>query len=376
MKKTYCLESLDTNVTRHFDRNVSRSLIRALVSALVIATVLASLFFLFSGSLLGTICAFGIAAFLSLNVTFLKMVPSKAARKKSHMLIMAAAKDPERIDDSRPGIYAVQTDDGGVHDLNTIEQQVWRELVVPFLCKMHSRVLADQKRVAGHVLTKSEMRQLREQRETVKEDEARLKEDRLKLAAKRQDMATQQKRLAAEEKSLQRSRQEIEIQASSLQEAEDLMISRLSEIEVAEAQMAQLREDLDRKQQAGQSTEMNSDHLKRKEAEVEALRLSLEEDKHLVEMQKTELNQLKGELIRAGDTEEHTNLTPEGSLRLREQELEAQLSSLKEANRELEARSQYVQNVEDSLIDRLNAMSEREAFIEQGEVDAGLRADV
>lgn len=95
----------------------------------------------------------------------------------------------------------------------------------------------------------------------------------------------------------------------------------------------------------------------------------------MVEQQKTELNQLKGDLIRTSDSEDAPGLTADQSLAIREQALAEQLRKLKEATDELEARTQYVNEVEDSLVDRLNQISEREAFVEQGEINAGLRED-
>lgn len=47
----------------------------------------------------------------------------------------------------------------------------------------------------------------------------------------------------------------------------------------------------------------------------------------------------------------------------------------KKAQQKLEERSQYVGEVENSLIDRLNQMSEREAHVEQSEINARLRMD-
>ena len=376
MKQGYRLENLDTNISKHFERHASRCLMRAVAGALVLAGALALVTFTLTNSRMISIVVFGVVGLLSLNVLFLMLVPSNKSRKQSHAMILAAAKDPERIADLRPGVIAVQTENGESHELNPVEKRAWQELVVPFLCKEHSKTLSAQKSVAGHILTRSEMLQLNEQRKTIKADEARIQEDRRQLATKRQDISALQERLVNEEQELQTAREEIQLRADSLQQAEELVISRLSEIEVAEAQMVQMREDLNSQQNAGQSSASDEARLKRKEAELDALRASLQEDKQVVEQQKTELNQLKGEMIREGCGDASPDLSPEDSLRLREQELEAQFHKLKEATSDLEARSQYVQEVEDSLVDRLNSMSEREAFIEQGEVDAGLRADV
>ena len=375
MKQAYRLENLDTNIGKHFERNASRCLIRAVAFALFISIAVALVTFMLCGSRMISIFVFGGVGFVSLNILFLMLVPSRKRQKESHALIMAAAKNPERIEDIRPGVIAVQTEEGQTQELNSVERRAWQELVVPFLCKEHSKTLSDQKSVAGHVLTRSEMVQLKEQRESIKDDEARIQQDRVQLATKRKDISALQERLVEEEKELQNAREDVQLRSDSLQQAEDLVISRLSEIEVAEAQMEQMQENLNAQQSSGVSSASDLERLKRKEEELDALRSSLQEDKHVVELQKTELNQLKGELIREGGIDAASDLSPEDSLRLREQEIEAQLQKLKDATNELETRSQYVQEVEDSLIDRLNSMSEREAFIEQGEVEAGVRID-
>ncbi|MFQ3225618.1 MAG: hypothetical protein ACI8Z5_001881 [Lentimonas sp.] len=376
MQMVYRLKNLDTNVGMYFERNASRCLIRAVVFSLILAAVLAFVTFWVSSSRMASISAFGFVGFLSLNVLFLKLVPSSKRQQQSYALIMAAAKNPERIEDLRPGVIAVRTERGQTHELNSVEKRAWQELVLPFLCKVHSKTMSDQKSVVGHVLTRSEMIQLNEQREAIKHDEARIQQDRLQLATKRKDISALQERLIDGERELQHAREDIQLRSESLGQAEDLVISRLSEIEVAEAQMEQMEENLNAQQSSGQLSSSDEARLKRKEDELDALRLGLQEDKHAVEMQKTELNQIKGELIRESGVDAGPDLSPEDSLRLREQALKAQLCKLKEATTELETRSHYVQKVEDSLIDRLNSMSEREAFIEQGEVDAGLRVDV
>ncbi|CAA6678409.1 MULTISPECIES: hypothetical protein [unclassified Lentimonas] len=375
MKRGYRLENLDTNVGKHFERNASRCLIRAVAFSLLIAIVVAIVTFIIFDSRMASIFVFGGVGFVSLNMFFLILVPSSKSQKQSHALIMAAAKAPDRIEDIRPGVIAVQTEEGQTHTLSTVERQAWQELVVPFLCKQHSKTLADQKNMVGHVLSRSEMSNLHDQRKAIKDDEARIQQDRLQLARKRADISALQERLINDEKELQNAREDIQLRSDALLQAEDLVISRLSEIEVAEAQMEQMQENLSAQQGSGESSALDLERLKRKEQEIDALRLSLQEDKHVVELQKTELNQLKGELIRESDMGAAPDLSPEDSLRIREQELESKLENLKAATSELETRSQYVQEVEDSLIDRLNSMSEREAFIEQGEVEAGVRTD-
>jgi hypothetical protein len=377
MKMEHRIGALEANISRYFEKHASRCLIRAVAGALVIAGVVAIVLWMVTTSRMISIASFGVLGLLSLNVLFLMLVPSIKSRKQSYALILSAAKDPSLILQMSSGTVAVKVEGGKPHKLTPIETKAWQAFVVPFLYKEYSMTLSSQKDVVEDGLSRSEMIRLKEQRKALKEDEARIREDRLELAKKRQNISKLQERLLNEEKDLQVAREEIQLRAESLEQAEELVISRLSEIEVAEAQMQQMREDLNSQQNSGQSSAADEARLKRKEAELDALRASLQEDKLVVEQQKTELNQLKGEIIREGVDETIPDfLSPEDSLRQRERELEAQFRKLKEAASDLEARTQYVQEVEDSLVDRLNSMSEREAFIEQGEVDAGLRADI
>lgn len=72
---------------------------------------------------------------------------------------------------------------------------------------------------------------------------------------------------------------------------------------------------------------------------------------------------------------EKANAEREAEFKKREAEIAALQEKLEREAKDLEERSQYVANVEDSLVDRLNQLSTREAGIEQGEINAGLRKD-
>lgn len=62
-------------------------------------------------------------------------------------------------------------------------------------------------------------------------------------------------------------------------------------------------------------------------------------------------------------------------LKQREAELQKRLEQLERDAQDIEARSTYVTHVENTLVERLNHLSEREASIEQQEIDKGIRAD-
>ncbi|MEN8662983.1 MAG: hypothetical protein ACN4GF_00420 [Lentimonas sp.] len=104
--------------------------------------------------------------------------------------------------------------------------------------------------------------------------------------------------------------------------------------------------------------------LNKKGQELQLLQSNLEEDKRIVEQQKTDLSTLKVEFLQqattspsaAGESSDHT-----------------QQANLRESD--LTDRGAYIQQVEEDLIAKLHALSEREAYVEQSEISVGLRPD-
>lgn len=377
MPRQDSIEKLNTNIERYFERHASRCLLRALIITVAASASIAALCFLILGSQMMAIVAFGFSSFVSLNAAFIFFVPSTKRRSEARQVILRAAADPRMIDEVRPGAISLRGSNGESRELNRVEQQVWKELVVPFHCSMHTSSMGANRVNGERALTASEIRDFKAQRREFDEAKATMRSERDALDRQRFDLETLHRRLTSEQDALERARGDVQERSDALQTAEDMVISRLSEIEVAETEMAQMRENL-AVEQAAASTNVDPEYearLKAKELELEALRRSLNEDKCMVEQQKTELNQLKGDLIRTSDSEDAPGLTTDQSLAIREQALAEQLRKLKEATDELEARTQYVNEVEDSLVDRLNQISEREAFVEQGEINAGLRED-
>jgi chromosome segregation ATPase len=65
----------------------------------------------------------------------------------------------------------------------------------------------------------------------------------------------------------------------------------------------------------------------------------------------------------------------EAELKKREEELQRLQEQIQRESAELEERSQYVTTVEDSLVEKMNELTAREASLEMGEINAGLRSD-
>jgi hypothetical protein len=69
------------------------------------------------------------------------------------------------------------------------------------------------------------------------------------------------------------------------------------------------------------------------------------------------------------------NAEREAEFKKREAELQKLQEQIQRESAELEERSQYVTSVEDSLVEKMNELTAREASLEMGEINAGLRSD-
>jgi len=372
------LTKLEKSIERYLERHAQHCLLRALAVALLAASLSSALCYSVTGSSTAAISLFGLIGLIALNLAFMYTVPSIKSRKDSSRFLLGGAADPSVIDDVKPGVVQLKNASGESQELNRVERRAWQEMVVPYLCRLHTDTLAQQKASRTRILTASEMRYYKEERARIEREQEQMRQEVSALQAKRSSIEDLQASLLEEERALEAAKEDMQVRADSLVDAENMVITRLSEIEVAEAEMEQLRENLQHQQQ-GSRQSSNADQLdaheatlKAKEAELDALRQSLIDDKQVVEQQKTELNQLKGDLIQAADQGSmgDSNVS---TLQLRERELEEKMRQLESARVELDERTQYVNEVENSLIDKLNSLSEREAFVEQGEANVGLR---
>lgn len=314
-----------------------------------------------------TVSVFGVAGLAGINVAMLWIVPPTERLKQSKEMILGAVKDPTRFKSVEKNRIRLSDCEGRVHTLNALEQTLWNQLVLPYLMRHGlsggGAGETGKDRFSGRHLTHSEL--------TV------LKKERAELIEKEKALQTERSILTSE-------REELERRTEELKRAENMVIDRLTQVEVTQAEMEQLREDVERSA-AARSRSMDPAHLEMlkakeaelqaKEAELERHKMNLEEDRMYLEAQKTDLNQLKGELVRQHDSVQPLQSEKETELERRERILEERMKELEATAAELEERSAYVNGVENSLIDRLNLLSEREASVEQSEVNAGIRQD-
>tara|TARA_B110000285_G_scaffold64872_1_gene74537 strand:+ start:2966 stop:3793 length:828 start_codon:yes stop_codon:yes gene_type:complete len=141
----------------------------------------------------------------------------------------------------------------------------------------------------------------------------------------------------------------------------DVMKQRRAELSALEQQLLAEREKLKEERAV---LETRTDELTQQGAQLKAQELALAslqqefaDDRDQFEAKKTELEQMQGSLQCAQ--------APAGN----------HATDLEQRESELEERLCYVATVENDLIERLNRLSEREASVEQTEVEAGLRKD-
>jgi hypothetical protein len=119
------------------------------------------------------------------------------------------------------------------------------------------------------------------------------------------------------------------------------------------------------------------------EKKIEEERKALEAQRRAMEARSAEIGEAEQRateaVSKAGqiDTEalEKSRAEQEARFAEREREIADLRRQLEEERKDLAERTAYVTSVEESLVNRLNELSTREASIEQGEINAGLRRD-
>lgn len=355
------LEALENSVARFYERYSAKRVALAtflvgffsLLAALGVYSWLNSgLFAALAGLLFG---------FIGINTAFLAIVPPAKSLAKSKHLICGALKEPARIKSYSMEKVQLADGEGKLHTLSSREQGLWKSLVVPYLIECQASGNEPDRRQSKRTLTASERRYIEERRKEVLEMEKKIEDER---------------------KSLDKDRSELEARSADLKQAEELVIARLSGVEQAEAEIEQLRivaaerADEDAAAYDAKAAEAKAAELQAKESELAELKERLAKDRQNLESQKAEMQRLKESATRTPfKAVKNAGSTSGQSLEDREAALEARSKQLEEEAEALEKRSTFVTDSENSLIERLDALSHREANVEQSEVDAGLRKD-
>jgi hypothetical protein len=350
---------LEQAIHRFYERYSAQRIALATFLVGVLCLVVSLAVYWFWGS--GLFAALGglFFGFLGINVAFLVIVPPASSLNKSRNLICKAIREPSLI--KSYDMHKVQLADskGQVHALAARDLKPWTSLVVPYLieCQAHGKRLSRGKPQRN--LTSSERKYI-EQR--------------------RKEVLAMEKKIEDERKSLDDDRRELETRSIDLKQAEELVIERLTGVEQAEAEIEQLRivaaerADVDAAAYDAKAAAAKAAELQAKEIELAELKQHLAEDRRNFESQKAEMNKLEKAVTRSPFGKAH-DVPAAQSVEAREAALEARMKALEDEAQALEARASYLTNSENSLIERLDALSEREAHIEQSEVEAGLRKD-
>lgn len=354
------LKELEEAINRFYERHSAKRVALAtfLVGFLSLLASLAVYGWLQSG-LLAALAGL-VVGFVGINTAFLAIVPPAKSLERSKNLIYGALQEPARMKSHNLEKVQLADANGKLHSLASREMRVWKSLVVPHLVKCQTSGGPPARGKSAHTLTASERRYIEERRKEVLEMEKKIEDER---------------------KSLDKDRRELEARSADLKQAEELVIARLTGVERAEAEVEQLRivaaerADKDAIAYDAEAAKAKAAELQAKETELTELKERLAKDRLNLESQKAEMLRLQESVSRAPFPGLEGSRESVEGLSAREAALEARCKQLEEEAQSLEKRADYVTNSENSLIERLDALSQREASIEQSEVNAGLRKD-
>ena len=327
----------------------------SLIAATGILVLSAPIVFFIFGTLSIVVPVCFVIGVLAVTLCFLKLVPPTKELERKRDLIIDAVHNRDRIKSYTAQKAELRDPKGQPVTLSGQELAVWLKHVVPFLIENQVSTKKDRKQPTPRGLSESDREQLEQRRQEILEIEKSVKADQAKIA---------------------RDKSELEKRIHDLEEAEETIIVRLNGIEQAEAEIEQLRiavseradqsaDDYDKQLVAKQAEE-----LEKKEAELSQLRQRLATDKEYLKTQKAEMKVLEDAVHQQGgsDSAPLTIEQREAALIERQKKLEREAA-------ELEARASYLTDSENTLIEKLDALTEREAIIEQNEVRSGIRKD-
>lgn len=300
----------------------------------------------FSLNVLITTGVFALTSLLMVNIAMFSIVPPTQQLADSKALLLGALKNPIRIKSVGKKKVTLADSHGHVRGLSRLEQEVWEDLVIPHFIKMS----------AGGGST------------TISARSEGLSNPERKVLEKRQaELSANEKKLLAEREKLQKERADLDARAKELKKMEDKLENRMSRVEASEDDLVRLKENLQRRIKENQNVVVDAAEtalLEEKTAELKAKELALESAKQELANDRDQLDAQKAKLE-----------SLQSSLQRDQAPIENKTTDLQQREKELDERMRYVANVENDLIDRLNKLSEREASVEQTEVEVGIRQD-
>ncbi|NBB77860.1 MAG: hypothetical protein GVY36_00175 [Verrucomicrobia bacterium] len=359
------IANLERSIARYYDRySAKRVAVATLLVGLGSLSAAFLVFYLFDSALFAGLACL-LTGFVLTNVCFFTIVPPARSLEATKEMICAAIHDSSRIVAYDKQKVQLKDQKGRVHTLKPRDMVIWSNQVVPHLIAGRAAQSSEAPRKTSRKLTASERKYIEERRKEVLEME---------------------KSIAEERKRIEADRKELEARTADLNEAEEVVISRMYKVEEAEAELEQLKIAAAERVEADAATldpevvKAKEAELKSKEAELVSMRKRLAEDRKSLDEQKSQMERLKESTTQRApnakaktDTEE--GVDPVHSIEAREAALEARMKELEAAAQDIEERAMFVTESENSLIERLDELSHREATIEQSEIDAGVRKD-
>jgi hypothetical protein len=289
----------------------------------------------------------------------LKIFPTKEHTDKTFSLMLRAMEDPSIVQSSSLTKVTLNAEDGAV-TLDPVFLDVWLTILAPHLFSNHQNTLKEIRRHSARVQRNNQLGEskVKEQLSQLKQKQAKISAEENKMKEHLLELQQKQAKIAAEENKLKEREEQ-------LHNAESMIIDQLTEIERTQEEVAVMRECAEENASDGNLSSAKVKELEAKERALAQMEAQLQEDREIVSAQKTELNQLKGELISNSDS----GASPGDEV----VQLKQRIKELEEAKEDLDERAAYVQSVEEQLIDQLNALTEREAAVEQKEINAGMR---
>jgi myosin heavy subunit len=326
---------------------------RVVIAALLVGVVsigMTLLAYSLTFNVLMAIGMFALCSLLMINIAILAIVPTTLELSDSKALIMNALMDSKRIQTEEGQRVKLIDDDGRVHTLSRVEQALWDTVVVAHFIKISTSADA----------VRGPLNQVKPARP-----------DSNMPARPQSSISVQEQELIAEREKLEHERAVQKMKSNELRKMQDQLENRMSRVEASRDELDRLKQNLESRLSQNQTATVEAAEfarleekvakLKARKAALELVNRELRNDRDYLKNQKLQLDQ-----IRKSSEGEQAQLDDSG---------QSMRDELGERERELEERMRYVASVEDDLIDRLSQLSQREAEVEQVEVEVGLRED-
>ena len=349
MSTTSAIAELEKRIDHYYEAHSAKRVAMAALLVGVVSIGLCWAAYYFTVNVFVATGVFAVGSLLAINVVMYAIVPPMKQLADSKKRMLGALKNPIRIKSVNGNKVALADSSGKVGGLSRLEQKVWDSIVISYFIKMSARGGAGSTRSANVALSSTET----------------------KVMAKRQaELIAHKKELLAERNKMDEERAGLDARAKELKKMQDKLEDRMSRVEASKEDLVRLKVNLQRRIEESENAEVDSaEHtiLEEKAAELKAKELALESAKQKLADDRDRLDAKKTQL-------EGVDAALQGSTPVNDS-TDSKAEEQEAREKDIEERLRYVASVEDDLIARLNQLSEREASVEQTEVEAGIRED-